>query len=67
MQSFMYHILKDPSIYDKICTEIDIAEAAGRLSAMISYAEAQQLPYFQAALKEAMRVRPAVGPHPEPR
>ena len=27
---------------------------------MISYQEAQQLPYFQAALKEAMRVRPAV-------
>ena len=61
MQSFLYHILKVPSIYNKICAEIDTANSAGRLSDMISYQEAQQLPYFQAALKEAMRVRPAVG------
>jgi cytochrome P450 len=61
MQSFIYHILKEPPIYDKICAEIDAAEAAGNLSPMITYAEAQSLPYFQAALKEAMRVRPAVG------
>jgi cytochrome P450 len=61
MQSFLYHILKVPSFYNKICAEIDAANSAGRLSDMISYQEAQQLPYFQAALKEAMRVRPAVG------
>ena len=28
---------------------------------MVSYQEAQNMPYFQACLKEAMRVRPAVG------
>ena len=61
MQSFIYHILKAPHIYDKICAEVDAADKEGRLSDFISYAEAQQLPYFQAALKEAMRVRPAVG------
>lgn len=61
MQSFIYHILKDPPVYGKICAEIDAADASGKLSPMITYAEAQSLHYFQAALKEAMRVRPAVG------
>ena len=44
MQSFLYHILKVPSIYNKICAEIDTVNSAGRLSDMISYQEAQQLP-----------------------
>jgi cytochrome P450 len=61
MQSFIYHILKSPSTYFKICEEIDAADSTGKLSPMITYTEAQQLPYFQIALKEAMRVRPAVG------
>jgi cytochrome P450 len=57
----MYLILKNQSVYDKICAEIDAADKEGRLSDTIQYSEAQQLPYFQAALREAMRVRPAVG------
>ena len=61
MQSFCYHILKNPAVYDKICAEIDAADKEGRLSDIVQYNEAQQLTYFQAALKEAMRVRPAVG------
>jgi cytochrome P450 len=61
MQSFVYHILKSPAIYNNILSEIDAAQSVGNLSSMITYAEAQALPYFQAALKEAMRVRPAVG------
>jgi cytochrome P450 len=61
MQSFMYHILKSSAIYNNIVSEIDAAESAGKLSPMITYTEAQALPYLQAALKEAMRVRPAVG------
>lgn len=34
---------------------------AGKLSYMPQWNEVQELPYFQACLKEAMRVRPAVG------
>lgn len=61
MQSFMHHILKDRRIYLKIVEEIDEATKVGKLSKIVQFSEAQQLPYFQAALKEAMRVRPAVG------
>jgi len=61
IQSFLHHILSEPPVYDRICSEIDEAHTAGKLSEMVSFQEAQQLPYFQAALKEAMRVRPAVG------
>lgn len=61
MQSFMHHILKDRRIYLKIVEEIDEAAKVSKLSKIAQFNEAQQLPYFQAALKEAMRVRPAVG------
>lgn len=61
MQSFFYLVLNSPSAYAKLCKEISEAQNAGQLSEIVTYAEAQALPYFQACLKEAMRVRPAVG------
>ncbi|OAP59435.1 hypothetical protein AYL99_06733 [Fonsecaea erecta] len=61
MQSFFYLVLNAPKVYANLCQEIDEAQKAGKLSAIVTYAEAQALPYFQACLKEAMRVRPAVG------
>ena len=61
MQSFLFQTLSSPGVYSKVCAEISAADKAGQLSDLVTYAEAQQLPYFQAALKEAMRVRPAVG------
>lgn len=57
MQSFFYHLLNDKRVYDKLMSEITSAD----LSEMVSWNEAQNLPYFQACLKEAMRIRPAVG------
>ena len=57
MQSFFYHVLNDAKVLQKLTTEIRSAQ----LSSMVTYAEAQNLTYFQACLKEAMRVRPAVG------
>ena len=61
MQSFSWHVLRDPRIYAKLKQELDDATAAGNLSAMPQWNEVQALAYFQACLKEAMRVRPAVG------
>lgn len=61
MQSFCHHVLRDPAIYARIKSEIDEAYAAGKLSNMPQWNEVQALPYFQACLKEAMRLRPAVG------
>jgi cytochrome P450 len=41
--------------------EITLAEEQGRLSHPVQYTEAQTLPYFQAIIKEAMRVYPPVS------
>ena len=61
MQSFCHHVLREPAIYSRIKKEIDDATASGELSEMPQWNEVQNLAYFQACLKEAMRVRPAVG------
>lgn len=61
MQSFFYHVLKEPRVYGNILKELDEADKSGKLSDFIQFQQALQLPYFQASLKEAMRVRPAVG------
>lgn len=61
MQSFSHHVLRDQRIYRKLQAELDEATASGALSEMPQWSEVQNLPYFQACLKEAMRVRPAVG------
>ena len=61
MQSFFYLVLNAPRVYAKLSQEVKEAQEAGKLSEIVTYAEAQNLPYFQACLKEAMRVRPAVG------
>lgn len=57
MQSFCWYVLSNRRVYDKLVAEILSAD----LSEMVQYSEAQNLPYFQACLKEAMRIAPAVG------
>lgn len=61
MQSTFYHVLRSPATYAKILEEIDDKIAAGLLSDPVQYSEAISMPYFQAILKEAMRMRPGVG------
>lgn len=63
MQSFFFHVLSDKGVYEKIQEEFAQATADATIpsSGNIAWNEAQNLHYFQACLKEAMRVRPAVG------
>ena len=61
MLRFLYQVHLDPRIHALLLAEIDKAQAEGRLSEFITYSEAQDLPYFQAALKESMRFGPASG------
>jgi len=61
MQSFCHHVLREPSIYAQLKDELDRATISGSLSQFPQWNEVQALPYFQACLKEAMRIRPAVG------
>lgn len=63
MQSFFWQVLSDQRVYARIQEEIKKAVTDGTIPATgnISWNESQNLSYFQACLKEAMRVRPAVG------
>lgn len=62
MQSFMWYVLNDVRIYERLTDEILEADAAGDLSETVAWEESQKrLLYFQACLKEAMRMAPAVG------
>lgn len=46
----------------QVVAEIDAADAQGKLSTPISYKESSTLlPYFNAVLKESMRIHPSVG------
>lgn len=62
IRSILYHVMKNPSVYNKLVAEIDEADRAGHLSTpYIKYNEAMKLPYLVACCKEAMRIHPSVG------
>ena len=57
MQSFFWYVLSNKKVYDKLVGEV----MAAKFSEMVQYNDTQNLPYFQACLKETMRIAPAVG------
>ncbi|KAK3313220.1 cytochrome P450 [Apodospora peruviana] len=54
-------LLTNPSAYGKLQTELDDAAARGLISAPIRDAEARELPYLQAVLRESIRCFPSVS------
>ncbi|KAI1176073.1 cytochrome P450 [Nemania sp. FL0916] len=63
MQSFFWLSLTAPRVYAQLKAEIDAAVREGTIPSTgnVEWTQAQGLPYFQACLREAMRLRPAVG------
>lgn len=61
LRSVFYHLCRNKSAHTKLLSEIDAADAAGNLSNPVTFAEAQQLPYLGAVIREALRMHPAVG------
>ncbi|KAL8933100.1 MAG: hypothetical protein Q9211_005961 [Gyalolechia sp. 1 TL-2023] len=65
LAAVFYYLLKNPDCYRKLLAEIDDAVSSGiienRPNGLVSWAESQQLPYFDACVKEAFRLHPAVG------
>lgn len=53
----LLHLITSVPILAKLRAEIDAAEAEGRISNPISNAEAKELPYLQAVIKEGLRMR----------
>lgn len=58
LRAVMLNILTNPTTYKKLQAEIDDGIAAGKISSPIRDAEARQLPYLQAVIKEGLRIMP---------
>lgn len=59
-QAMMLHILTNPTVYDKLMTEIDEATRTKRISACPQYDEVlAHCPYYVACLRESMRLNPS--------
>ncbi|KAE8154119.1 cytochrome P450 [Aspergillus avenaceus] len=61
LSAIMYHLLHNPEVLEKLRSEIDEFTAQGRCSAQVTFKESQEMPYFQAVMKEALRMHSAVG------
>ncbi|KAJ3526444.1 hypothetical protein NM208_g11184 [Fusarium decemcellulare] len=58
MLSVAYHAVKNPVVYERLVTELK----AAKLSLPVpQWKEISQLPYFDAVMRECMRISPAVG------
>ncbi|KAK5133694.1 hypothetical protein LTR08_007448 [Meristemomyces frigidus] len=60
-RAILYHLLKNPPCLATLLAEIAHRRAQGLLSSPVKFAEAEQMPYLQAAMYEALRLHPAVG------
>ncbi|KAI8680400.1 hypothetical protein NCS57_00320500 [Fusarium keratoplasticum] len=58
MRSVAYHVVKDPAVYKKLIAEI---ESANLSLPVPQWKEISKLTYFDAVMRESMRIAPAVG------
>ncbi len=61
LSAIFYYLLKNPSTYHCLQSEIDTAAKEGKLSDPVTFREGQNLRYLQAVIKEALRMHPATG------
>lgn len=53
--------MKSPAAYKRLQLELDQAVVQGNLSSPVKYAQAIELPFLNACIKEGMRLHPSVG------
>lgn len=61
LRAVLYYLLKNPWTLNKVMKEIVDARENGKMSLPVTWKESQELPYLDAAIKEALRLHPAVG------
>lgn len=62
VRAVFYHLLRNPSSLHTLVTELDEANARGDLTTPCpSWQETQSLPYLCAAIKEGLRMNPALS------
>ncbi|KAF3396481.1 Pisatin demethylase [Penicillium rolfsii] len=59
LSSIMWHLLQNPETLQKLVAEIDDFTAKG--NGKVTFKESQDMPYFQAVIKEALRMHSATG------
>jgi hypothetical protein len=61
LRGVLYFLMRTPSTYARVISELDSAIVSNSLSNPIKFSEAVKLPYLCACVKEAMRMHPSVG------
>jgi cytochrome P450 len=61
LSAVIYYLCKYPEAMRKLREEIDSMAKKGEISDPVTYGQAQNMPYLQAVLKEALRMHPATG------
>ena len=61
LRAVIYHLLKRPESKIKLIDEIDNMRRKGKLTDPVSFEQAEDMPYLQACMYEALRCHPAVG------
>jgi cytochrome P450 len=61
LSAIMYNLLRYPAVMEKLRREIDEFAAQGKCSDRVTFRESQEMPYFQAVIKEALRMHSATG------
>ncbi|KAK4446506.1 cytochrome P450 [Podospora aff. communis PSN243] len=56
LQAFVYYMIRHPDAWARARAEIDAAKVSNVGGRVVSFADAQKLPYLQACIKEALRV-----------
>ncbi|KAH7059039.1 cytochrome P450 [Macrophomina phaseolina] len=61
LRAVIYYVVKHPRCYERLMRELGGARAGGRLGECATWRQSQELAYFDAVVKEALRLHPAVG------
>jgi cytochrome P450 len=61
LSAILYNLVHNPPVLAKLRAEIDEFTQQGRCSERVTFKESQDMPYFQAVMKEALRMHSATG------
>lgn len=61
LRAIIWYVLKNPHCKQKLVEEINERRRNGQLSFPVALEEAEDMPYLQACMYEALRLHPAVG------